>query len=72
MQIAVIGAAECTPEEAEAAETIGYLIAANGETLCCGGRGGVMEAACRGAKQQGGLTVGSSPVSPAATPILTW
>ncbi|MDT8357847.1 MAG: TIGR00725 family protein [Methanomicrobiaceae archaeon] len=70
MQIAVIGAAGCTSEEADAAETIGYLIAANGETLCCGGRGGVMEAACRGAKQQGGLTVGILPDLSGGNPYL--
>jgi uncharacterized protein (TIGR00725 family) len=61
MQIAVVGAAACTPDEAEAAETIGHLIAGNREVLCCGGRGGVMEAACRGAKGNGGLCVGILP-----------
>jgi uncharacterized protein (TIGR00725 family) len=61
MQIAVVGAAECSPGEAEAAETIGYLIAGNREVLCCGGRGGVMEAACRGARANGGLCVGILP-----------
>jgi uncharacterized protein (TIGR00725 family) len=61
MQIAVIGAAECTDEECDAAETVGCLIAGNGGTLLCGGRGGVMEAACRGAKAHGGITVGILP-----------
>lgn len=61
MQIAVIGAGECTPEEYAAAQTVGSLIAANDGTLICGGMGGVMEAACKGAKEQGGRTVGILP-----------
>ena len=60
-QIAVIGAADATPELKEAARTIGALIAANHETLVCGGLGGVMEAACTGAHEEGGLTVGIVP-----------
>ncbi len=61
MQIAVIGRGNCSDEEYEAAETIGYLIAGNRETVCCGGLGGVMEAVCRGAKEAGGTTVGILP-----------
>ncbi len=59
--IAVIGAASCTPEEAAVAETVGRVLAEGGATLVCGGRGGVMEAACRGARLAGGLTVGILP-----------
>ncbi|MBP2146224.1 uncharacterized protein (TIGR00725 family) [Methanofollis sp. W23] len=58
MQIAVIGASNASPEEVEAAETVGYLLAQNGAIVVCGGLGGVMEAACRGAKEGGGTTVG--------------
>jgi len=61
MQIAVVGAGDCSPEEYEAAQTVGYLIAGNHETLVCGGLSGVMEAACRGAKEAGGTTVGILP-----------
>jgi uncharacterized protein (TIGR00725 family) len=61
MQIAVIGAGDCTPEEYAAAQDVGYLIAANHETIVCGGMGGVMEAACKGAKEQDGRTVGILP-----------
>jgi uncharacterized protein (TIGR00725 family) len=61
MQIAVIGAVECTPEEYAAAQTVGSRIAASNGTLLCGGMGGVMEAACKGAKEQGGRTVGILP-----------
>ena len=61
MQIAVIGKEECTGEEYEAAEMAGHLIASNHAVLCCGGRGGVMEAACKGAKEKGGTTIGILP-----------
>lgn len=49
----------------QAAETVGAGIAARGGILVCGGRGGVMEAACRGAKAKQGLTVGVLPESKA-------
>lgn len=61
MQIAVIGASDCSPEEYEIARTLGRLIAEMGATLVCGGMGGVMEAACHGAREAGGLTVGIVP-----------
>jgi uncharacterized protein (TIGR00725 family) len=70
MQIAVIGAGECTPEEDEMAETAGILIAENHEILICGGLGGVMEAACRGAKERGGTTVGILPHTGKGNPFL--
>jgi len=61
MIIAVIGNSSCSPEEAKLAETVGELLAQWGTILICGGLGGVMEAACRGAKSKGGLTVGILP-----------
>ena len=61
LQIAVIGAASCDDEEERVAEDTGRLIATAGATLICGGRGGVMEAACRGAAGAGGVTVGILP-----------
>jgi uncharacterized protein (TIGR00725 family) len=60
-QIAVIGPADPTAEEYETARTVGFLIAGNHETVVCGGLSGVMEAASRGAKEQGGLTIGIVP-----------
>ena len=59
--IAVIGGARPTPEEAATAEAVGRALAESGAVLICGGLGGVMEAACRGAKSAGGLTVGILP-----------
>ena len=60
-QIAVIGAADTTPEEYQVAFTVGSLIAKNHETLVCGGLRGVMEAACKGAKEHEGVTIGIIP-----------
>ncbi|MGO8873096.1 MAG: TIGR00725 family protein [Acidimicrobiales bacterium] len=60
-QIAVIGASDATPPEAAAAEAVGAALAAAGAIVVCGGLGGVMAAACRGAKSAGGLTVGLLP-----------
>jgi uncharacterized protein (TIGR00725 family) len=60
-QIGVIGAADASPEEYEAARTVGRLIAENHETLVCGGLSGIMEAACKGAKEQNGVTIGIVP-----------
>jgi uncharacterized protein (TIGR00725 family) len=59
--IGVIGGSAPTPGEAEIAEAVGRALAEAGAVLVCGGRGGVMEAACRGAKSVGGLTIGILP-----------
>lgn len=59
--IAVIGTRKPTPEEAQLAEEVGRELAKNGVTLICGGLMGVMEAACRGAHNEGGITIGILP-----------
>ena len=59
--IAVVGAGQATPEQTEAAERAGRAVARAGAVLVCGGLGGCMEAACRGAKSAGGLTLGFLP-----------
>src|SRR2546427_6988344 len=59
--IAVIGGSTCTTEEAAVAEEAGRLLAERGAMLVCGGLGGVMEAAARGAQTNGGTTVGILP-----------
>ena len=63
MIIAVIGAGRCSKEAARVAESVGRELARRGATLVCGGLGGVMEAACRGAKSEGGLAIGILPGS---------
>lgn len=70
MQIAVIGRGDCSGEEYMVAETVGQLIAGNRAVVCCGGLGGVMEAACRGAKEAGGTTVGILPDTGDGNPYL--
>lgn len=59
--IGVIGGGRCSAETARIAEEVGRRIAEHGAVLVCGGLGGVMEAACRGAQAAGGLTVGILP-----------
>src|SRR6185503_6978054 len=49
------------PQDLRAAEEVGRLVARAKGILVCGGLGGVMEAACRGAHAAGGITVGLLP-----------
>lgn len=59
--IAVIGGSECSQADYAVAETVGRLIAERGGIVICGGLSGVMEAACKGACEAGGLTIGILP-----------
>ena len=59
--VAVIGGSQCSPQEARLAEEVGRELARRGAALVCGGLNGVMEAACRGANSEGGLTIGILP-----------
>ena len=61
MFVAVIGSATCNEAVAALAREVGREIARRGAVLVCGGRGGVMEAACHGAKTAGGTTLGILP-----------
>ena len=61
LQIAVAGGRACTRETERLARAVGREVAAAGAVLVCGGLGGVMEAACRGAKSRLGTTVGLLP-----------
>jgi hypothetical protein len=63
VQVSVIGAGEGDPELLEAAEQVGRLLAEAGAVVVCGGLGGVMEAASRGATGAGGVTIGVIPGS---------
>ena len=59
--VSVIGAANCSDEHAGFAERVGALLAEREIVVACGGRGGVMEAACKGAASVGGVTLGILP-----------
>ena len=59
--IAVIGAGQCESVIYQLAVEVGEEIAKRGAILVCGGLGGVMEAAAKGASMAGGLTVGILP-----------
>jgi hypothetical protein len=61
--ISVIGENDPSPRVAALAEAVGAEIAAAGAVLICGGLGGAMEAACRGAHSRGGVTIGILPGS---------
>ncbi|OVE84002.1 TIGR00725 family protein [Natronolimnobius baerhuensis] len=65
MRISVIGGGTITDEQRERADAVGRELGARGHTVVCGGRGGTMEAVCRGAKAAGGTTIG---ILPAADP----
>ena len=61
LRIAVIGGAECGDRHREMAGEIGRAVAEAGAVLLCGGRGGIMAAVARGARETGGQTVGILP-----------
>lgn len=60
-RIGLIGGSRAGKKYLELAGEVGRLVAEKGGILVCGGMAGVMEAACRGAKEAGGLTVGIIP-----------
>jgi uncharacterized protein (TIGR00725 family) len=59
--ISVIGASEISKDIREKTVEIGRLIAKNNYAIACGGLSGVMEAVCKGAKEEGGFTIGIVP-----------
>jgi uncharacterized protein (TIGR00725 family) len=61
--VAVVGPGKATPEEADAAEQVGAGLAHAGAVVVCGGLGGVMAQACRGAYDAGGMTIAILPGS---------
>jgi uncharacterized protein (TIGR00725 family) len=61
MRVSVIGAGECCPTIYNEALALGRLLAKEGYTVICGGRGGVMEAVAQGVAMMGGTTIGILP-----------
>jgi hypothetical protein len=59
--VSVIGASEINKEIEEKTIEIGRLLAINNYAVACGGLTGVMEAICKGAKEEGGFTIGIIP-----------
>lgn len=59
--IGVIGAGDATESGYAEAREVGRLVALRGASVVCGGLGGVMEGACRGAAEAGGETIGILP-----------
>jgi len=59
--IAVVGAGKCSKKMKDLAEAVGKAIAERGGILVCGGMGGVMEGAAKGAKSKKGFTIGILP-----------
>lgn len=74
--VGVIGPRQATPAQYAAAQAIGRGIAQMGLSLVCGGRAGVMEGACRGASEGGGIAIALLPdadpadANPYATVVL--
>ena len=63
IQIGVIGGRRASSAVLKMAREVGKAIAQRKAVLVCGGLGGVMEAACEGAKEAGGTTVAILPVA---------
>jgi uncharacterized protein (TIGR00725 family) len=61
MRVSIIGGSTPTDEGLDAARDVGRLLGERGHTLVCGGLGGIMKAACRGASEADGHTIGILP-----------
>src|SRR3954452_12575073 len=59
--VAVVGPGDADAAAERDAEVAGRVLAEGGAVVVCGGLGGVMSAACRGAREAGGLTLGLLP-----------
>ena len=59
--VAVVGAGDASRWEIDQAEEPSDLLGRSGAVLICGGLGGVMHAAARGAQSEGGISVGILP-----------
>ena len=72
--VAVVGSGEAKGELYGRAREVGRLVAGRGGVVVCGGLGGVMEAAARGATESGGVAIGILPDEDRrrANPYLTY
>jgi uncharacterized protein (TIGR00725 family) len=72
--IGVIGGRICSAKMCELAFRAGRTIAESGAVLVCGGMGGIMECACQGACEAGGVTIGILPMDErkGSNPYLTY
>jgi len=61
MRVSVIGGSTVSEQLYEQARELGRLLGEADHEVVCGGRGGVMEAVCRGASEAGGGTIGILP-----------
>ena len=59
--IAIIGAGKCSKKLRDKAATVARYVAKNGGVIICGGLGGIMEGAARGAWEGGGTSIGILP-----------
>jgi uncharacterized protein (TIGR00725 family) len=59
--VGVIGGSTIDRTAYDTAYEVGRLLAEAGATVICGGLTGVMEAACKGAREAGGTTIGILP-----------
>ena len=59
--VGVVGSTKAEPDVLKLAEEVGAEIARRGAAVVCGGLSGVMEAVCKGARREGGLTIGIIP-----------
>lgn len=59
--VGVVGASQATPQDLADAEAVGRELAGHDAVIVCGGRGGVMAAASKGAAEAGGTVIGMLP-----------
>lgn len=59
--VSVIGPRESGEKQLDCAEAVGRGLARMGLAVACGGRGGIMEAVCRGVSLEGGIAIGILP-----------
>ena len=66
VRVGIIGGSRAGEAACRAAYEVGRLLAKRGAVIVCGGLGGVMETAARGAREAGGFSIGILPgASPA-------